>query len=82
MDIAALYPSIDIERAATIVEKMINESKLAVDVDVTEMSINIASTHMQEEINERGLGDVCHTRRCTERKRKTRDDECSNDRYR
>jgi hypothetical protein len=63
MDVSALYPSLDIDRAAVVIEKMIMESKLAVDVDVDEMSTYIVSTHKQEEIDRKGLGDVCHTRR-------------------
>jgi hypothetical protein len=63
MDVSALYPSLDIDKAAEIIEKMIMESKLSVDVDVTEMSTYIVSTHKQDEIDRKGLGDVCHKRR-------------------
>jgi hypothetical protein len=63
MDVAALYPSIDIERSMKIIEKNIIESKLDVDVSVSDMNNHIVSTHSQSEIDEKGLSDVCSRRR-------------------
>jgi hypothetical protein len=63
MDVAALYPSLDIGRSVKIIEKMIKESKLEVDVSVKDMDAHIVSTHSQKQIDERGLADVCSRRR-------------------
>jgi hypothetical protein len=63
MDVTALYPSIDVGRSVTIIEKMIRESKLDVDVSVEDMDSHIVSTHTQKQIDDRGLTDVCSTRR-------------------
>jgi hypothetical protein len=63
MDVAALYPSINIERSMEIIEKNIIESKLKVDVSVNDMDMHIVSTHSQKQIDEKGLGEVCSRRR-------------------
>jgi hypothetical protein len=63
MDVSALYPSISIERAAKITEELIMSSVLELSLNVDELSTHIVSTHTQEEIDKKGLSDVCPTRR-------------------
>jgi hypothetical protein len=63
MDVKALYPSIDINRAVDVIKTVVLESKYEVELDNLEMGLHIASTHLQTEIDNYGLTDVCHTRR-------------------
>jgi hypothetical protein len=62
-DAKALYPSLEAEHSAKIIEQQVIESELTIEVDQRALIFHMAATHSQEEINDRNLGDVCPKRR-------------------
>jgi hypothetical protein len=62
-DAKALYPSLDADQAARIIEEQVKESMMDVEVDVPALMMHMAATHSVKEIEDRNLQDVCPTRR-------------------
>ena len=62
-DVEAHYPNIDIDLAASEVQKEIEESDLEVNVDTNEVALFLACSMTPEEIEEEGLTQFVHKRR-------------------
>ena len=63
MDVKALYPSLDIDHSCEVIRQLIDQSEVTFEVDNTYLSLHIAATHTQDEINKLGLSEVVHSRR-------------------
>ena len=63
MDVKALYPSLDVNHSCNIIKKLIATSTVKFNTNHTEMSLHIAATHTQDEIDKLGISDIIHTRR-------------------
>ena len=61
-DVAAMFPSLDIDVVARVAAEEYLASKLEVDMDWEELSLYLAVTMDREELVSRGLGEVTHTR--------------------
>ena len=63
-DVKALYPSLDVEFTVEIVSGMFENSGLEIEgIDYEEMGLYLAFTRSREELEDAGIGDVCHTRK-------------------
>lgn len=62
-DVKALYPSCLTVPSAAAVRRKVEECKLDINVNETELSLFLASTLTQEEVNAEGLGRLVHTRK-------------------
>jgi hypothetical protein len=61
-DAKALYPSLEAEHSAKIIEQQVLESELEIEIDERALIYHMAATHTQEEIVARKLEQVCPTR--------------------
>ena len=60
LDIKSLYPSLDIEHSVGVIKQQMIESEVVFDTNVPEMTLHLAATMTQHEIDNTGLSHVVH----------------------
>ena len=63
MDVKALYPSLDVDHSCLIIKDLIAKSNVKFDTNITALSLHIAATHTELQIQNLGLSDIVHQRR-------------------
>ena len=63
LDFDAYFPSLDLEKCASLEKETIENSQVAVECDVNELSLFIACSHSEEAIKAAGLTKLVHRRR-------------------